>query len=179
MKFTQVSGSSNNGLGAYVKTGGTFTIVGTTSGWNWFTNNTTTGLHVEAGGAISLTKLYIGDNGLDGIYLTNTLGTAPITLTDVTSNHNTMSGLRLYTKGAVTVNTLTTNDNTEWGFHLDQTGATDSLKPIILNKVIANKNGENGIIVDAMGSITTNFLTANNNQYNGVYLKNTNSVLSV
>ena len=70
-----------------------------------------------------------------------------------------------------------TSGNNGYGLHIDQSAATDSLKPIILNKVFANNNGLDGIYVNAMGSITTNFLSANSNQYTGINLKNNNSVV--
>ena len=72
---------------------------------------------------------------------------------------------------------MSTGGNNGFGLYIDQSNATDSLKPIALNKVFANNNGEDGIYVDAMGSITTNFLITNNNQLNGLNLKNNNSVV--
>ena len=136
VKFTLVNGYGNDGNGAHVVTDSTFTVVGSTSGATSFTYNSGTGLLVEAGGAISLTKVYTGDNGRDretgnpignanGIYLDNTYtpGTPSISLSDVTSNNNTLEGLHIETYGAVTVNTLKVENNTEYGLYLDQTGA--------------------------------------------------------
>ena len=189
VKFTQVGGYGNDGYGAHVVTDGAFTVVGSTNGSTWFTNNSGTGLLVEAGGAISLTKVYTGDNGWrdeitgdpttygNGIYLTSTnaLGTAPITLSDVTSNNNTLDGLHIDTNGAVTVNTLKVENNTEYGLYLDQTGAPDSLKAIILNLVTANSNGMDGVYVYGKGNITANTFIVNLNGDSGMVLDNRNA----
>jgi hypothetical protein len=186
VKFTKVEAGGNDGYGAHVVTPGTFTVAGTPTSSTAFNGNSNTGLFVEAGGAISLTKIYSAGNGWRdeitgdpttdgrGIFLksTNTLGTAAISLTEITSNQNTQEGLRINTKGAVTVNTLTTNDNTQDGFFLDQTGAPDSSKGITLNLITANNNGLNGMNIHAKGSITTNTITANFNTQTGMVLFN-------
>ena len=188
VKFTLVSGYGNDGYGAHVVTDSTFTVVGSTTNTTSFAYNSGTGLYVQAGGAISLTKVSAGDNGWrdeitgdpttygNGIYLTstNTLGTAPITLSDVTSYHNTEDGLYISTNGAVTVNTLKVENNTEYGLYLDQTGAPDSLKAITLNLVTANYNGKDGMYVNGKGSITTNTIWALINGGSGAVLLNNN-----
>jgi hypothetical protein len=193
VKFTEVGADSNLGYGARVITLSTFTIVGSPTGFSWFNNNLLDGLDVDAVGAISITKVYTGNNGFDwetgdyaesanGIRLisSNTLGTAPISLTNVTSNHNTADGLRILTLGAVTFNTLTMNDNIKFGIYLDQTGALDSTKAITLNLVTVNNNGFDsgytngwdGLYVLANGSITVNTLIALNNAGTGAALIN-------
>jgi hypothetical protein len=183
-----VSAQWNNGYGAHVVTPGTFTVVGSTTGSTWFSGNSGTGLYVVAGGAISLTKVNSGDNGWrdeitgdpttygNGIYLdsTNTLGTAAISLTNVSSTNNTLDGLYIETIGAVTANTLKVENNTDWGLYLDQTGALDSTKAITLNLVTASGNGKDGVYVNARGSITTNTLWALNNGDSGAVLYNRN-----
>ena len=187
--FNSVSSHWNWGMGTKVVTDGAFTLNAPADRINWFDSNVLDGLHVEAGGKITLTRVDSRDNGWRdgdgnplsdayGIYLESTMtGTAPILLTEISSNGNTLDGVRIITKAPVTVNTLSTSGNNGFGLYIDQSTATDSLKPIILNKVFANNNGEDGIYVNAMGSITTNFLTANNNQYTGVNLMNNNSVV--
>jgi hypothetical protein len=184
--MSEVEAGGNDGYGAHVVTSGTFTVASSSTGSTSFNGNSNTGLFVVAGGAISLTKIYSAGNGWRdeitgdpttfgrGIFLnsTNTGGTAAISLTDITSNQNTLDGLRINTKGAVTVNILTTNDNTQYGFNLDQTGALDSSKVITLNLITANNNGLNGININAKGSITTNTITANFNTQTGMVLFN-------
>ncbi|NTW08114.1 MAG: hypothetical protein HGA28_00920 [Anaerolineaceae bacterium] len=162
VKFTQVSAYSNIGSGASVITPGTFTILASTTDSSWFTRNSSTGLYVKAGGAISISKVVAGENGGYGIDLwsTNASGTAPITLSNVTSHGNSGIGLNILTKGAVTGTTLTVNFNDEYGMYLDQTEALDSSKAIILNLVSASNNYYDGVYVNAMGSITTNTIWA-------------------
>jgi hypothetical protein len=177
---------SGKGYGAYVVTSmGTFTLNAPSSGINGFSENDLDGLYVEAGGRIILTRIFANGNGWqdeygviqtegNGITLdsTNDLGTAPITLTEVTTNGNTQYGLDLYTKSAVTVSNLQSNDNIEYGVFIDQSDATDSLKPIILNKITASNNGMDGIHVDSMGSIMTNGIRAYSNEHSGMVLDN-------
>ncbi len=162
VKFTQVSAYSNIGSGASVETPGTFTILASTTDSSWFTRNSSTGLYVEVGGAISLSKVVAGGNEGYGIDLwnTNASGTAPITLSNVNSSGNSGIGLNILTKGAVTGNTITVNDNDEYGMYLDQTEALDSSKAIILNLVSASNNYYDGVYVNVMGSITTNTIWA-------------------
>ena len=199
VKFTEVNGYGNLGYGAYVITLSTFTVVGSSNNSTWFTNNLNDGLYVDAVGAISLTKVYTGENGFDrdtgdytesanGIRLisSNTLGTAPISLTDVTSNHNTADGLRIETLGAVTFNTLTTKDNTQYGIYIDQ-DALDSTKAITLNLVTVENNGFDsgytngwdGLYVIGKGSITVNTLRVVNNAGIGAVLINDDGTGSV
>ena len=193
VKFTEVGADSNLGYGARVITLSTFTIVGSPTGFSWFNNNLLDGLDVDAVGAISITKVYAGNNGFDrdtgdyaesaiGIRLisSNMFGTAPISLTNVTSNHNTADGLRIETLGAVTINTLTMNDNINYGISIDQSNALDSSKAITLNLVTVNNNGFDssytngwdGLYVLAKGSITVNTLIALNNAATGAVLIN-------
>ncbi len=194
VKFTLVNAYGNDGYGAYVVTPGTFTILSSPTGISWFTDNSDTGLYVEAGGAISLGKVNAMNNGwreegsgnpvtyAHGIYLENTngLGASAITLTSVTANHNTMDGIFIDTNGAVTVNTLQVNDNDLYGLYIDQSTAPNSTKAITLNLVTANDNGWDvdningwdGIYVDAKGSIITNSITLINNAASGAVFFN-------
>ena len=184
--LTNVSSNGNGNQGFDIITPG---AVKFTNGWA--NGNFSDGISIEAGGAISLTNISTNDNGRDpdtgtpindanGIYLvsTNTLGTAPISLTGVTANHNTLNGVNIDTNGAVTINTLTTNNNADWGLYLDQTGAPDSLKAIALNLLNANGNGLDGVNVQSKGNITVNtFFTTGND--NGLLLDNRSGTGSV
>ena len=186
--LTNVTSNGNLNTGIDIITPGAVKI--TNGGAN---GNRSDGISIVAGGAISLTNIYTGDNGqrdgdgnplMDayGIYLENTnlLGIAPVTLTNLTSSHNTLDGLYIDTTGAVTINTLTTNDNTDWGLRLDQTDAPDSLKPITLNLATAINNGMDGIYVDARGSITANTFVAHfNHSGSGVFFDNRSGTGSV
>ncbi len=192
--FTNTSAWGNSGYGAHVVTPGIFTLNAPVEGFNWFGNNQDNGLFVEAGGKITLNKVKAQNNGKDwgnnyvsdayGIYLVNTngLGLSPIVFTDITTIGNTMDGLKIITNGAVTINTMEARDNTRYGIYIDQTGAPDSTKAIILNKITANNNGYDaaraealdGLYVNAKGSITTNFLVVNSNAMNGANLLNNN-----
>jgi hypothetical protein len=190
VKFNLVVANDNDGYGAQVITPGSFTLMGPTTDHSRFNRNTSTGLYVQAGGAISLTNLYVASNGsrddagdpetyANGIYLSSTNG-APISLTSITSNRNTLDGVYIDTLGAVTVNTLNLNDNTAYGLYLDQVDALDSSKPIILNLVTANNNGwdpvtnYDGLYVTTKGPITVNTLSAMNNAASGAVLYNRN-----
>jgi hypothetical protein len=186
--LTNVSSNGNGNQGFDIITPGAVKF--TNGGAN---GNSHDGIGIEAGGAISLTNIYTGGNGWrdefgnpdtdgNGIALTSTnaLGTAPITITNVTSNHNTLNGVYIDTLGAVTVNTLKVENNTNYGLFLDQTDAPDSLKAITLNLVTASNNGMDGIKVNAKGGITANTFVAHfNRSGSGVVLDNTSGTGSV
>ena len=174
------------GYGVYVDTDGAFTLNTITSAENWFQWNDLDGLHVEAGGKITLASVEAVENGwwandrrsvntnANGIALINTNlnGLAPIVLTNIIASDNSQSGLYIDTNGAVTVTTLMANTNFLNGVNIDQLGAPDSLKPILLNKVTANSNYGDGIYVNALGSITTNYIRTNYNEHSGMVLDN-------
>jgi hypothetical protein len=179
-----VGARENSGYGIHVVSPGAFTFNAPAVGWNWITNNEDNGLYVEAGGKITLTKVNAFDNGRDnsgspissanGISLTstNSLGMAPILLTEVSAKGNTLTGIWIETKGAVTANTLNLNNNTNYGLYVDQSNAVDSTKPIMLNKTYADGNGYDGIYVYAKGSITGNGIAGTSNGDTGVNLIN-------
>ena len=176
------------GYGAYIDTDGAFTLNTLTSAENWFQWNDLDGLHVEAGGKITLASVEAVENGwwaddrrsvntnANGIALisTNLTGTAPIVLSNITVSSNSQNGLYIDTNGAVTVTSLTADGNFHNGVYIDQLDATDSLKPILLNKVTANNNYGDGVYVNAMGSITTNGIYNRYNENSGLELINNN-----
>jgi hypothetical protein len=184
--LTDVGGWNNGGYGAYITTPGIVTFNGPAAGYNWFGNNINGGVYIQAGGKMTLTKVNAINSGRDrdgnsvtnsiGIQLvsSNTAGTAPIVVTDLTANNNTLTGLFIDTKSAVTVTGLQGNDNGAYGIDVWQRNATVSLIPVILNKITANNNQSFGITVDVIGSITTNAIITNNNRYHGVRLINAN-----
>ena len=96
-------------------------------------------------------------------------------ISEVFGNHNTFTGVQVDTKGAVTLTNIQANDNRYYGLYVDQSDATDSLKPIILNKIIASNKGLDGIHVDSLGSITTNGIRAYSNEHSGMVLNNANT----
>jgi hypothetical protein len=176
------------GYGAYVDTDGAFTLNTLSGAENWFQWNDLDGLHVEAGGKITLASVEAVENGwwaddrrsvntnANGIALisTNLTGTAPIVLSNITVTSNSQNGLYIDTNGAVTVTTLKSNGNFQNGVYIDQLDATDSLKAILLNKVTANSNYGDGVYVNAMGSITTNGIYNRYNEHSGLVLLNNN-----
>jgi putative surface-exposed virulence protein len=186
VSFTNVDAGDNNGYGAYVLTPGTFTTVAPLVSYNNYGNNRLTGLYVEAGGKVTLTKVSSSNNGWrdeltgdpvtdgNGIYIlnTNTLGTAPIVFTDIYSDGNTLDGTYVFTRGAITVTTLQANYNTGFGLYLNQSTALNSLSPVILNKIITDGNGMDGLYTEAKGFITVNKFAAGYNGGTGVNLIN-------
>ena len=186
VSFTNVDAWDNTGYGAYVLTPGTFTTVAPLVGYNNYGNNLYTGLYVEAGGKVTLTKVSSSNNGWrdeltgdpvsfgDGIYIlsTNTIGTAPFVFTDIYSDGNTLNGTYVFNRGAVTITNLQGNNNTLYGLYIDQSSALNSLSPILLNKITVNGNGMDGMYVYAKGAITVNKFAAGFNGGTGANLLN-------
>ncbi|NTW08043.1 MAG: hypothetical protein HGA28_00545 [Anaerolineaceae bacterium] len=173
--FTDVGGWDNGGNGANIQTTSTVTINGPVSGYNWFGNNSNNALHIVAEGKVALAKINANGNGNFGIYLinSNTTGISPITLTEVSTENNGVSGVFIDTKGMVSVTGLKSNNNGAYGLDIDQRFAPDGTKTVTLNKITANNNLSYGVEVLSKGSIITNAVITNSNRYYGVLLNNT------
>jgi hypothetical protein len=184
--FTKVEASYNQGSGARVVTAGTFTIVASPDRFNFFLQNISDGLDVEAGGKITIAKVDAFGNGrdtgfnyvmdADGIHLVNTnaLGTAPIVLTNLMTDGNTEDGLECITRGAVTITKLSSKGNSYQGLRVDQTAALNSLYPILLTDLQLEGNGSDGAEIASLGNIIVSKFNANFNNGYGLLLTNFN-----
>ena len=180
--FNDASATNNQDYGAYVVTPGTFTSNQPNGWYNTFINNGLTGLYIEAGGKVTLTKVRASWNGwrdeLTGepitdaygifIFNSNGLGTSPIVLTDIFTEGNTLDGTRIVTRGAITVTTMETRNNTFNGLYIDQSTAPNSLNPIILNKITAENNGSRDEFGDVINYGDGIYVNANGIHYRSI-----------
>lgn len=136
-----MAGSSD---AVYIETLGSVSIGSTGMFLNSISNNNTNGLAIEAGGAISLKNIYVGDsvNGY-GANLDNTSGSGGVTIINGTFSYNKTYGLAVLSKGSI----LGTN------VHADNN--------ITLGAVLNNSTGIGGITINGASAMVPNTFTNN------------------
>ena len=137
--------------GIDIETSGTVTFL-RTLGENSVQSNTSLGVTISAGGAVSISKLYSTSNTSTNLYIDNTAGSAGVTVT--TGNFSSSSGgsgVRIFSDGAITLTDVDATDNTQDGIYLDnhtgaKTGVTVKVTGTIINDV-SNNQGDYGLFV--------------------------------
>ncbi|HSS95519.1 MAG TPA: right-handed parallel beta-helix repeat-containing protein, partial [Terriglobales bacterium] len=143
------------------------------TGTNLFNGNGSSGLVVLSAGSVSLNNLTATYNGLDGVYVENTLGagssggscggssSAGVSLTGRnTLNGNGFSGLTVLSAGSVSMNNVTANFNGTDGVYVDNTfgpisyyGSSNSSVTMTGTNSFSG-NGLSGIMVMSEGAVT-------------------------
>ncbi len=173
-KNSLVGGS---GRGVYIDNRYGITFKGVTfTGINAFNGNKNGGLQIFSEGIVSLSNITANDNqGFSGgvnIDVLSSLPAAPkaVTLSGTnTISNNNYSGLTIQTYGVITINSLTANlnglvANSGYGANISNS-YTNALTPanIVLSGTnVFNGNYSYGLLVDTLGSIIANNVTANN-----------------
>ncbi len=181
-----VQSNLNHNQGVNVSAGNSTNASAVTfTGLNVFIGNYADGLYVTAFGAIKTGGLNAISNGINdtngyGVYLDNHNSTLPqiVSVLGVSNifNGNYSGGLYVYSMGAISANNLTAigNNSTSLadGVYLknDDIGASGGVTLTGYN--VFNGNGFNGLEINSRGAITLNNVTANQNGYEGAYLKN-------
>ena len=192
----------SSGFGVYVDNTYSGTAVGqnvTLTGTDVFNNNWLDGLDIYSYGIIALNGVTASDNGQgdydgygSGAWLDNcnskdggitcqTVTPKTVTLTgnNQFSNNNGNDGLDVFSKGAITVNNVNADNNGNYGAFLEN-DFTGALGGVSVNNTAVylpsfNDNGNNGLEVYSLGTITVMDLDATgNNSGDGVYLDNSN-----
>lgn len=115
--LTNAEVGNNSGNGAVLDntgstTGAGVTITGRPQGdWNWFGNNGSIGLKVLSTGAVTISRISVSDNQLNGLIVDNTAGTTAknVSLSSVEISRNWHAagadryGLRVYSKGVISL----------------------------------------------------------------------------
>jgi hypothetical protein len=158
----------------------------TLKGFKQFNNNSSDGLVVLSGGAITLSNVVANNNLGNGIYLSNTISTAKLGITLGGTNfmmNNGEDGAVLYSYGTITANNLNASGNDAYGAVLDNCdydGVSNCLvtvaKTVKLTGVnIFNDNGsttEGGLLISSLGAVTVSNLIASDNVGDGAYIIN-------
>jgi len=176
------NGTAGSGSGAEVSNDGAATAQKVTfSGTSTFHGNATSGLHLSAAGAISLSNVSGNDSvSGDGVYLDNNNGfTAPVTLSGSSAfNDNDSRGLYIWSIGAISLNTtrLEANHNGSYGIYLVNSGAGTPQKVTLKGQTLLSGNHNNNLNVESLGAISVSNLTATGSVVgNGATLTNSNT----
>ncbi len=163
----QVSACQYNGTKCTISGAGNVVITESSS-----SGNGGDGINILAKGVVTLTGIYSGYNGEDGIFVDNTYSpTVPaVNLTDIETGFNLYMGAHLMVKGPVTARDLFIYNNSGDGLNIVSTGTgaiTITNASNIFN--LTRDNGYFGYYIDTMGPVTvTNFDTHDNGSLGGV-----------
>ena len=168
-----------NGLnGATLSAGGNVTF----SGINQFYGNAAGyGLSIHTSGVINLNNVTANSNGSYGADLDNTFALTPQAVTLSGTNqfdNNHTYGLFLRSNGAVTLASLTVQYNDQgnfagvYGADIDNTNLS-LIQPVSLTGTSQfYGNHDRGLVINTLGAITLNNVTATSNSKQGAYLTN-------
>ena len=119
--LANVGAWGNGAEGVYVDNTGSSGNL-TLSGYNVIGGNGWEGLRAATNGAVNISNLYAGDNGQDGILLAaNGVGKA-VTLLNITTLNNQVTGLTLVSHGLTTITNLRSWFNIEDGANINTNG---------------------------------------------------------
>lgn len=113
-----------------------------------------------------------------GVYIDNSYGTAPVSLTRLEFNDNLVdNGLNVLSKGAITLAWVNAGGNGWSGVYLDnaETGAAGGISITFSpdSQGLFNGNGANGLEIRSKGAILLSWLEASGNGQSGALIDNT------
>ncbi len=173
-----LNNSYTNGGGVTINTSGTFT--------NRFDYNGNTGLDIQTYGAVQISNTQANGNGNYNIYINNS-GASPaspktVTLTNVSASgladlmavNNTVTGVYVESRGTVTLTNVKAYDHTYDGIYVYLYPPEPRLTQpaVVLSNSISSRNGDEGIHIYGLGSVTLNNTSADNNGAYGAYIDN-------
>lgn len=151
--------STNSGAGLTVDAGGDFTSSALTT--NIFTGNSLNGLEVEVDDDVSVSNITASGNGLNGVDI---LAADDVTLSGVSVFNNDVTGLFIDAGGDVILEDVSANNNGLGGV-FGSGAEIFSLASFTMTGVNTfNDNLNTGLVVDAVGNIAVEYVTAS---YNG------------
>jgi len=177
------------GYGVYLDNSngtGTVTIGTSRAGWfNGLTDNFVSGLEVYTNGTVTINNVMASGNGLDnlsdpvygyGARIENNLAATPKNVTLLGANNfsgNNDIGLYILTKGAVILNKIIANDNGDTGAFIDNNANNLAPQNVTLNGYGEfNGNVGRGLEVQTFGVVLLNSVYADSNNSDGVFLDN-------
>ncbi len=202
IKLTNVAANENYGAGAFVRSGGPVSILGTLnefSGNSTWTDSSGTyqkyGLFIEVmKGAVTLLNFKADYNWGGGIYIDNSGMPSNVTLNSTVAGFTSSAswnvdgsyvstglyGVKIVSWGAVMLNRMDVSDTFDAaGVNIDNTGALKSM-PVKVTLSSFNNNYGDGLHVESGGLISLSKVTASGNIYtlggtpdgNGLWLHN-------
>jgi hypothetical protein len=131
--------------------------------------NTNAGLIIQTKSAVSLSRVWANENGLEGAVIQNLLAANPITLTTAYFDGNGTIGLDVDALGNIIWSGGSASSNgVTGGANLDNTTAT-GIVSITVSNVKFNENSFDGLEAFSKGNITLTNINANNNQGGWAY----------
>lgn len=149
----------------------------TMNGVNTFSGNTAVGLNISSLGTVTLNNITASNNSFIGVSINttdvNATGAVIINGTNTFSNNNV--GLDISANGAVTLNNITATYNNGSGVNIVNNYGVSMPKPVKItgtNTFSNNTSSGDGLSIVTYGAVSLNNVTANNNDYYGVYVGN-------
>ncbi len=172
------------GCGVYINNLNAFTPLGVTlSGINLFEDNAHTGLTIFSPGLISLSNITANNNGwfneADDLFPNTVFGDGAnlysavkgVTLTGTnTFNDNWSYGLYVDALEAITISNLTANSNVGTGAFLDNQNDIKHANVTITGFATTEGNGNDGLRIEANGTVSLTKVNANSNAGNGLLI---------
>jgi putative surface-exposed virulence protein len=162
-----------NNLGATSAAAVTINMLGTTDYINGYWGNGQGGLQVISGGAVTISRVMIQDNGGTGAEISNVPASAiaglPVTISDSSFDRSAFGfdGLKINSKGLITLLNIRANNNGGYGIYLDNktwggtAGVTINAATGKGNEFQGNRL--TGLAIRTNGPVTaTNLYAANN-----------------
>lgn len=183
--MSNVTANDNGVYGAYFDVYGNSMASVTLTGVNVFNDNVYIGLYIDAKGFITVSNVTANGNGDSGADLSNDASASfpvGVTLSGTNNfNGNGNTGLDIDTYGAILINNLTANDNTGGGdgaYLNNFNGDNKTVTPVTITGFVHTNNNEGtGLYIETWGVVTLANITANNNEYGGVYIDNAMNTL--
>ncbi|NTW08536.1 MAG: hypothetical protein HGA28_03090, partial [Anaerolineaceae bacterium] len=172
--ISNFNADGNAGNGIVVQSRGAITLTSVSA-------NGSTGILTLAGinldnsiqtAVVTLSKVKAIGNINDGIYI-NSKGTVKVSSSETSLNGN--DGMLIYTQGMITLYNMIGNDNGDTGVTLGNYTSTSHAGVTITGTTGGNSfcgNGYSGLEIESMGAVTLNYITADRNNFTGIYIDN-------
>ncbi len=172
--ITNFNADGNAGNGIDVQSRGAITLTNVSA--NGSTGILTlAGIHLDNSiqtAVVTLSKVKAIGNINYGIYI-NSKGTVKVSSSETSLNGN--DGMVVYTQGMITLYNMIGNDNGDTGVTLGNYTSTSHAGVTITGTTGGNSfcgNGYSGLEIESMGAVTLNYITADRNNFEGIYIDN-------
>lgn len=139
------------------------------------------GIQINSAGNVTLNKVSSNNNLREGTYITNSISAIPRFVKVSNSEfsgtlESSSEGLLIYSSGAVTLtNVVAENPQGSTGVYIDNTNNENQKVTISGNTNVFSNNGDSGLHILSKGAISLTNVTAEDNDFNGIYLVNSSS----
>lgn len=165
-----------SGYALYVATDGSVTLGYTGSTWNDLDTNTGgSSVYIDAGGSVTLKRLYGGSNTGAGQYGANIIAGGAVTITDAYFNYNPDHGLNILAGGAITLTNVDAYQSTSgYGAILDNHLGSGGITITGTSSAWCEfwGNPTTNLTLNTSGDVKLNYVSANSGN-RGLYIPNT------